>query len=133
MRPHILAPVRTLLINGSVWTSYGHLTDGLLIKDGRVLALGSDALSASPDQTIDLAGSFVMPAFADGHAHPLFAGRESQGPQVNGLQSVAEIVAEVKRFADANPNSKWIIGGAYEAAIVAVSYTHLTLPTIYSV
>ena len=59
-----------------------------------------------------------MPAFADGHAHPLFAGRESQGPKVNGLQSVAEIVAEVKRFADANPNSKWIIGGAYEAAIV---------------
>jgi predicted amidohydrolase YtcJ len=110
--------VRTLLINGSVWTSFGHLTDALLIQDGRVLTHGSDALTASADQTIDLAGSFVMPAFADGHAHPLFAGRESQGPKVNGLQSVAEIVAEVKRFADANPNSKWIIGGAYAAAIV---------------
>jgi len=110
--------VRTLLINSSVWIRFGQLTDALLIQDGRVLALGSDALSASADQTIDLAGSFVMPAFADGHAHPLFAGRESQGPKVNGLQSVAEIVAEVKRFADANPNSKWIIGGAYEAAIV---------------
>ena len=118
MRPHILAPVRTLLINCTVWAGIGQLTDALLIKDGRVLAIGSDALSASADQTIDLAGSFVMPAFADGHAHPLFAGRESQGPKVNGLQSVAEIVAEVKRFADANPNSKWIIGGAYEAAIV---------------
>jgi predicted amidohydrolase YtcJ len=110
--------VRTLLINCTVWAGIGQLTDALLIKDGRVLALGSDALSASADQTIDLVGSFVMPAFADGHAHPLFAGRESQGPKVNGLQSVAEIVAEVKRFADANPNSKWIIGGAYEAAIV---------------
>ena len=118
MRPHILAPVRTLLINCTTWAGIGQLTDALLIKDGRVLAIGSDALSASADQTIDLAGSFVMPAFADGHAHPLFAGRESQGPKVNGLQSVAEIVAEVKRFADANPNSKWIIGGAYEAAIV---------------
>jgi predicted amidohydrolase YtcJ len=118
LRPHILAPVRTLLINCTVWAGIGQLTDALLIKDGRVLAIGSDALSASADQTIDLAGSFVMPAFADGHAHPLFAGRESQGPKVNGLQSVAEIVAEVKRFADANPNSKWIIGGAYEAAIV---------------
>ena len=91
--------MRTLLINGSVWAGIGQLTDALLIKDGRVLALGSDALSASADKTIDLAGSFVMPAFADGHAHPLFAGRESQGPKVNGLQSVAEIVAEVKGLA----------------------------------
>jgi len=110
--------VRTLLINGSVWSNFGHLSNALLIEDGRVKALGSDALSGSAEETIDLAGAFVMPAFADGHAHPLFAGRESQGPKVNGLQSVAEIVAEVKRFADANPNSRWIIGGAYEAAIV---------------
>jgi predicted amidohydrolase YtcJ len=54
----------------------------------------------------------------DGHAHPLFAGREAQGPLVNGLQSVAEIVAEVKKFADSHPEVPWIIGGAYEAAIV---------------
>ena len=110
--------MRTLLINCTVWAGLGQLTDALLIKDDRVVALGPDALSASADQTFDLAGAFVMPAFADGHAHPLFAGREAQGPKVNGLQSVAEIVAEVKRFADANPNSKWIIGGAYEAAMV---------------
>ena len=110
--------MRTLLINGSIWTSFGQLTDALLIQDGRVLALGPKALSDRVDETIDLAGAFVMPAFADGHAHPLFAGREAQGPKVNGLQSVAEIVAEVKRFADASPDSKWIIGGAYEAAIV---------------
>ena len=110
--------MRILLINGSVWASFGQISDALLIENGRVLALGADALSANAEQTIDLAGAFVMPAFADGHAHPLFAGREAQGPKVNGLQSVTEIVAEVKRFADDNPHSKWIIGGAYEAAVV---------------
>ena len=110
--------MRTLFNNCSIWVGFGNSSNAILIEDDRVLALGSEALSGSTDQTIDLAGAFVMPAFADGHAHPLFAGRESQGPKVNGLQSVAEIVAEVKRFADANPNSKWIIGGAYEAAIV---------------
>ena len=45
MRPHILAPVRTLLINCTTWAGIGQLTDALLIKDGRVLAIGSDALS----------------------------------------------------------------------------------------
>jgi predicted amidohydrolase YtcJ len=96
----------------------GQLTNALLIQDGRVLAHGTAAVGAEVDQTIDLAGAFVMPAFAEGHAHPLFAGREAQGPKVNGLQTVAEIVAEVKRFAEASPDSKWIIGGAYEAAII---------------
>jgi predicted amidohydrolase YtcJ len=110
--------VITLLTNCSVWIGFGQLTDALLIQDGRVLAHGAAAIAAEADQTIDFAGAFVMPAFADGHAHPLFAGREAQGPKVNGLQSVAEIVAEVKRFAEANPDSKWIIGGAYEAAII---------------
>ena len=110
--------MKILLKNGFVWIGFGQLTDALLIEDGRVLAHGTEALSAKANQSIDLAGAFVMPAFADGHAHPLFAGREEQGPKVNSLQSVAEIVTEVKRFAEANPNSKWIIGGAYEAAIV---------------
>ena len=94
------------------------MSNAILIENGRVLALGTDAITEIADQTIDLAGAFVMPAFADGHAHPLFAGREAQGPKVNALQSVAEIVAEVKSFAEAHPDSKWIIGGAYEAAII---------------
>ena len=110
--------MRTLLINCSAWVGFGKISSAILIENGRVLALGSDATAESADQTIDLAGAFVMPAFADGHAHPLFAGREAQGPKVNGLQSVAEIVAEVKSFAVSNPDSKWIIGGAYEAALI---------------
>ena len=110
--------MRTLFSNCSVWSSFGQLSNGLLIENERVIANESQTDAANADQVIDLDGAFIMPAFADGHAHPLFAGRESQGPKVNGLQTVAEILAEVKRFAESNPNSKWIIGGAYEAAIV---------------
>ena len=110
--------MRTIFSNCSVWTGFGQVSNGLLIEDERVIAFGPRANATSADHVIDLDGAFIMPAFADGHAHPLFAGRESQGPKVNGLQSVAEIVAEVRRFAESNPISKWIIGGAYEAAIV---------------
>ena len=110
--------MRTLFSNCSVWTGFGQVSNGLLIEDERVIAFGPQANATSADHVIDLDGAFIMPAFADGHAHPLFAGRESPGPKVHGLQSVAEIVSEVRRFAESNPNSKWIIGGAYEAAIV---------------
>ena len=110
--------MKTLFTNGEIWCTRGTYTDAVLVESGKVVAIGHDALQASNDEVIDLGGKFLAPGFIDAHAHPLFAGRESQGPNVNGLQSVAEIVAEVKRFAEANPYMPWIMGGAYEAAIV---------------
>lgn len=70
-------------------------------------------------EIIDLDGAFLLPGFIDGHAHPIFAGREARGPKVNNLQSVEDIAKEVARYAKANPNESWIIGGAYEAAIIS--------------
>ena len=110
--------MKTLFTNGIFWSSGSPEFTSMLIEDGFIVATGDAALKAEHSQSIDLQGAFVMPAFADGHAHPLFAGREMLGPQVNGLQSVAEIVSEVQRFAAANPDEEWIIGGAYEAAII---------------
>ena len=110
--------MRKLFTGAAFWSSGSALFNALLVEDSKIIARGESALASTYDEVIDLKGAFVMPAFADGHAHPLFAGREMLGPQVNGLQSVAEIVAEVTRFAKANPDEEWIIGGAYEAAII---------------
>ena len=102
--------------NGTIWRGSAGYASTLRVVDGLVAEV--DGPKSATDIEIDLAGGFLAPAFMDGHAHPLFAGREAQGPLVNGLQSVAEIVAEVKKFADSHPDVPWIIGGAYEAAIV---------------
>ena len=59
---------------------------------------------------------FTYPAFRDGHAHPLFAGREALGPKVIDLASIDEIVATVKTWADRNPGD-WIVGGAYDRSL----------------
>lgn len=106
----------TFFTGGTIWCSFGTVATSLRIENGIVVALNGE--SQPGDKVVDLAGKFLAPAFMDGHAHPLFAGRQAQGPLVNGLQTVAEILAEVKRFADANPDQPWIIGGAYEAAII---------------
>lgn len=60
---------------------------------------------------------YLMPAFHDGHAHPLFAGRESLGPRLDGLESIADIQTTVAAYANANPNSTWIVGGAYDRSL----------------
>jgi len=100
-----------------VWSAGLGVFEGLAIENGRVIATGSQALKLK-GEVIDLNGGFLMPGFIDGHAHPIFAGREARGPRVNNLQSIDEIKKEVARYAKENPNESWIIGGAYEAAII---------------
>lgn len=60
--------------------------------------------------------SFSYPAFRDGHAHPLFAGRESLGPRLDGIGSIAEILEVVANYAQENPGG-WIVGGAYDRSL----------------
>lgn len=110
--------MRIIFKGGSIWSAGLGLFEGLAIEDDRIVATGPSALELS-GEVIDLNGGFLMPGFIDGHAHPIFAGREARGPKVNNLQSVAEIKSEVARYAKENPNESWIIGGAYEAAIIS--------------
>ena len=110
--------MRQIFKGAQAWSPGQSPFSGILVEDGQIIATGAQALSASADQTIDLENSFIIPAFGDGHAHPIFAGREAAGPKVNGLQSIEEIVAAVRDFAQNNPDIEWIIGGAYEAAII---------------
>ena len=107
----------TFFSGGTIWCGVGCVASSVRIDGEKIVEINGAVHPG--DEVVDLKGGFLAPAFMDGHAHPLFAGREAQGPLVNGLQSVAEIVAEVKRFADENPNTPWIVGGAYEAAVVS--------------
>lgn len=101
---------------GIIWSGFGKTINSLRVEDGLIVEVNGQ--SKPNDEIVNLEGKFLAPAFMDGHAHPLFGGRESQGPKVNGLQSVDQIIAAVKRFGDEHPDSPWIIGGAYEAAII---------------
>ncbi|MCM1011861.1 amidohydrolase [Brevibacterium sp. XM4083] len=122
----------TLFSGGTIWCGADREpSDALLVEDGIIAAVGASACAdelglgtgadlAAPEgaRHVDLAGGFLMPAFGDGHAHPLFGGLEAAGPQVRGCESVEEIVAEVARFATAHPEAEWIIGASYDGSLV---------------
>jgi predicted amidohydrolase YtcJ len=82
------------------------------VRGGRLTSPDGDF-----DHQIDLGGVFVLPSFGDGHAHPLFAGRELAGPKTTGLTDIDSIVAAVRRFADENPKAEWIVGGTYDRTL----------------
>ena len=108
----------TLYTNARFWSADQEIFHDLLVKDSIILATGEKTKEFTAESTINLNGAFIIPAFLDGHAHPIFAGREAAGPKINGITSIEEIKAQVKAFAQANPKTPWIIGGAYEAAII---------------
>lgn len=107
---------------GTVWRGAGvEPTDALLIEHGRIAAVGADAVAQARHRDdvehVDLAGGFLMPSFGDGHAHPLFGGLEAEGPDVRSAASVDEIVAEVRRYAEAHPDAEWIQGASYDGSL----------------
>ena len=110
--------MRTIFKGGSIWSPGPGLFEGLAIEDGRIVATGPAALEMQ-GEVIDLDGGLLIPGFIDGHAHPIFAGREARGPKINNLKNIEDIKSEVARYAKENPNEQWIIGGAYEASIIS--------------
>ncbi|MDI2126729.1 amidohydrolase [Yinghuangia seranimata] len=95
-------------------------THALLVRDGRIVALGDDAVRLAeaepPEQRVQVSG-LLMPAFGDGHAHPMFAGLEWFGPRIRGAGSVEEIIAAVGAWATEHPGEDWIVGASYDPTL----------------
>ncbi len=89
--------------------------DRLVVVDG-VVASGDLPVPADAE-IVDLEGGLLLPAFRDGHAHPLLAGRERRGPELRDATTVAELTARVRGWAESCDDA-WLIGGSYDATIV---------------
>ena len=86
-------------------------------RDGIIIATGQDALDQPYADHVEVTDGVLMPAFGDGHAHPLFGGLEAEGPQIREQASVEAIVAEVARYAAAHPHEEWIRGASYDSSL----------------
>ncbi|QFQ30508.2 amidohydrolase family protein [Janibacter melonis] len=111
---------QTTLFTGRIWSACTGDLDALLVDDGRVVATGDRARErASEIGAVEHeVPTLLLPAFGDGHAHPLFGGLESEGPAIRECTSVEEIVAEVARYAAAHPDLDVIRGASYDASLV---------------
>lgn len=73
-------PADLILTNARVYTVENQKpwAEAVAIKDGRILVVGAIAEVAARKgartRVVDLGGRFVMPAFGDAHAHPIFGG-----------------------------------------------------------
>jgi predicted amidohydrolase YtcJ len=100
--------------------------EALATVGNRIVAVGSDAdvkpLAGVDTRRVDLRGRRLIPGLMDNHTHYLLAGLDAPdvGAKVNVArsQSIAEIVAEIRRKAAETPPGEWIATSAmYRGAL----------------
>jgi len=94
-----------------------HIYQALAVKDGSIVALGSDEEILGNyrcDWLIDAEGNAVYPGFNDGHCHFYgFALNNYQFVELKGTRSFGEILELLKKHAG-RPAGEWILGRGWD-------------------
>ena len=106
-----------ILLNGRIATQDERrsMVQALAIKDGRILATGSDAeIGGYQGRKIDLNGRTVIPGLIDSHSHPIRGGLYyNLELRWDGVPSLADGLRMLREQAQRTPPNQWVrvVGG----------------------
>ncbi|HSC09180.1 MAG TPA: amidohydrolase family protein, partial [Steroidobacteraceae bacterium] len=106
-----------VLFNGRIATQDERrsMVQALAIKDGRVVATGSDAeISKFQGKRVDLKGRTVIPGLIDSHSHPIRGGLYyNLELRWDGVPSLADALHMLRKQAQRTPPNHWVrvVGG----------------------
>ncbi|HEX9031956.1 MAG TPA: amidohydrolase, partial [Streptosporangiaceae bacterium] len=87
------------------------------VRDGRIAAVGTDEevmeLAGRGTEVVDLDGRMLLPGFVDSHVHASAAGLERLRCDLSEAHGLADYLAIVREYAQANPEAQWITGGGW--------------------
>lgn len=90
------------------------------VAGGRIVAVGDEARTwrASFDRVVDLGGRLLLPAFRDGHAHPLHAGTNRLQLDFTGITTLGGTLEALRQWRLEHPDERWIVGRCYDPSIL---------------
>ncbi|HPF45549.1 MAG TPA: amidohydrolase [Emcibacteraceae bacterium] len=109
-------PADIVLTNGTIYTvnENNPTAEALAIKDHKFIYVGDNEgagrFACGDANVIDLAGQAVYPGLIESHGHLAGVGFRAVSLNLQGIDSLAEMLAAVKKYADENPDQKWING-----------------------
>jgi len=109
----------TRFFGGKIYRGEGQFAERVYVSDEGIVIHENDYYNSDNQQEVDLNGALVIPAFRDGHAHPLFAGREARGLSISDCRNDNEIISAIKNFRLINPDSVWIDGAVFDRSMPA--------------
>jgi predicted amidohydrolase YtcJ len=129
------APVTadTIFLNAVIYTGAGMSQDkpqtveAMAIRDGKILAVGTNAeirRIAGPKteiRDIDTArtGVFIFPGFDDAHTHLGMAAQTKLNLDLDGVESLSQMLTRVAEFGRTLPPGHWITGGRWDQTLWA--------------
>ncbi len=108
-----------LFFGGALWNPADWPTAraaDLLVSDGLIAAVGEHLDPAGDVQRVDLQGGTLLPAFGDGHAHPMQAGLEGLFAPVRS-DTLSAILDGVRNWAAEHPETDWVYGGGFDLSL----------------
>jgi predicted amidohydrolase YtcJ len=113
----------SVVVNARIYTvdAKHPWAEALAIHGGKILAVGSlqdiNSLRAANTQVIDAGGRLVLPGFVDSHFHLLEGALNAQWMVIDASATLAEVQQQVKAYAAAHPEKKWIRGRGWQYPI----------------
>jgi predicted amidohydrolase YtcJ len=104
-----------LLVHGRILTMdpADSVREAVAVRGQRVQALGRDgdlrALAGPSTRVIDLRGKTVIPGIVDAHAHMDREGLKNLYPGLEGVRSIADVLAVIRREAAGRPPGEWVV------------------------
>jgi len=102
-------PPDTIYYNGHIVTMWSDRAEveAVAIRGDHFIAVGSNAdvrkLAASTTREVDLADRTVLPGLQDSHTHPIAAALSEQDRPVPVMNSIPDILAQIRNLSDVTP------------------------------
>lgn len=112
-------PADIVLTNGVVYTvdENNPSAQAIVIEGNKFIYVGDNQGAAryacGDAKVIDLAGQAVYPGLIESHGHIAGVGFREVNLNLQGIESLKEMLEAVKAYADANPDLEWINGGGW--------------------
>jgi predicted amidohydrolase YtcJ len=87
-------------------------TDALLVEDGRIVAIGAEAVEAG-GPAVDLPGEVVMPGLHDAHIHTEWVARDLSAVDLREARSLQEALALIRAHEPTIPEGEWLHSGRW--------------------
>ena len=95
--------------------------EAVAIMDGTFLVVGSnadvEAVTGEGTEVVDLEGRMAMPGLVDTHNHSTAAAMSKANLYLSNPNDQDEMLAEIKAYADANPDLPFIRGEAWNMGV----------------
>jgi predicted amidohydrolase YtcJ len=109
----------TRFYGGKIYLGDGRFVDKAYVSDEGEIIKERTFYDSDDWIEVNLNGALVLPAFRDGHAHPLCAGREAKGLDISGCKDQDEVLIAISSYQQGNPESIWIDGAVFDRSMPA--------------